>query len=206
MLPGMWHSVLQCLLLPSLLCSSCSHLWGGEEEEPEQKLAEAIAAMANVPCSPHYTALIHRNTWADSFNLLTQVLARVRSITNAPSHNLHVVLLKIPTAFPISFIFLYVEYSANGIFRFMMTSVRPSTRTPTYQNSTRKSCLKHAYRGNFVKSFNFNFIYYWLRYIFTSTKSATDPAEYAISLEIIADGNIVPGLFITRTSAAAPTL
>lgn len=78
--------------------------------------------------------------------LLTQGLARVKTITNAPSHNPQVVLLKIPTAFPISFIFLYVEYSANGMFRFMMMSVRPSTRTPAYQNSMRRSSLRHAYR------------------------------------------------------------
>lgn len=95
---------------------------------------------------------------------LTQGLARVKSIINAPSHNPQVLLLKIPTAFPISFIFLYAEYSANGIFRFMMISVRPSTRTPAYQNSMRRSksetCLQ---TGNFVSSFNFNLIHYWLR-------------------------------------------
>lgn len=58
----------------------------------------------------------------------------------------HTALPKIPTAFPISFIFLYAGYSANGIFFFMMTSVRPSTRTPTYQNSMRWSSQKHTYR------------------------------------------------------------
>lgn len=61
-------------------------------------------------------------------------------------------------------------------------------------------------RWNFVVNFNFNLCYYWFKQIFTSTKSATDPAEYAVSLEIIADGNIVPGLFIKKTSPAAPTL